>query len=227
MTRRAAAPPPSPQADLRLATALSGLLEALTPYLVEAMVVALATAGFAAGRPSPLAARQPVGGPVAFTVEQAAERAGLSRSFLYNEIAKGNLVLHKSGARSLVLPADLDGFLFALPTLKRRATDGATDAAPAAPTANPPVGHPCAAAIDNNGAAATGDRRAARRAEPRRVDRDADQGGAADGQRRSARLAMAHGAPEDRDDARRNPPRGAPRPPAPRRTAAKKIGKAL
>jgi len=202
MTRRAAAAPPAgPQADLHLASALSGLLEALTPYLVEAMVAALATAGFAAGRPSPLAARQPVGGPVAFTVEEAAKRARLSRSWLYQQIAVGNLVTHKAGSRSLVLAADLDAFLAALPTLRLGSTDGATGATTATARASRPVGQPRAADGDGPNGAAAGDRRAAKRDEPRHVDRDADRGGADEGRRRPV------------------PPRRGQRAPTPRRAA--------
>ncbi len=196
MRRRVVAPPPGPQTDLRLANALSGLIEALTPYLAEAMVAALATAGFAAGGTSP-AASGPAAGPAAFTIAEAAKRAGLSRSWLYEHISAGNLAAHKAGARSVVLPADLDAFVAALPTLKRTATDGAADAAPAAATANPPVGQPRAAVLDNTGAA-TGDRRVGRRGEPRRVERQADQdgsAGAADAGRRPMAARRAQRAP--------------------------------
>jgi hypothetical protein len=230
MTRRAAAPPPSLQADLRLASALSSLLEALTPHLAEAMVAALAIAGYAAGRPPPSPtgqpAGQPVGGPAAFTVEQAAKRAGLSRSSLFLRIKSGQLIRRKVGSRSVVLNADLDAFLAALPTKTKTTTNGATDAAPAAPTASPPVGQPRAARNDNN-AAATGVHPAAKRDKPRRdearrVGRQADQGGA-DGQRRGAALNVAKDARDGAEAARRSaaPPRRAQRAPAPRRTATK------
>lgn len=57
--------------------------------------------------PSPLA--------LALGMAEAAERVGLSRSQLYEEAAEGRLVTRKVGRRRLVLVADLDSWLAALP----------------------------------------------------------------------------------------------------------------
>jgi excisionase family DNA binding protein len=51
----------------------------------------------------------------AFSVEEVVERTGLSKTKLYEEIAKRNLLAKKSGVRTLILESDLDQFLRQLP----------------------------------------------------------------------------------------------------------------
>ena len=55
---------------------------------------------------------------LAFTVSEAARRAGVGRSSLYEAIARGELPLRKFGKRSLIRVADLQTWLDGLPTAK-------------------------------------------------------------------------------------------------------------
>jgi excisionase family DNA binding protein len=191
-------------ARLDLATAFATLLDVLEPVMVQWLAAALATAG-APGRSAPFPSKRGrADGPAAFTVAEAAKRARLSRSLLYNNIIAGNLIAHKAGARTLVLAADLDAFLAALPTLKPTlgTTDMSNGAAAAAPTVSKPVDRARADEGERRTGAA-GDRSGTKRDEPRHVDRDDDDDGAAGGERRRARLGAMHGVPNNTDDARR------------------------
>ena len=51
----------------------------------------------------------------AFSVEEVIQRTGLSKTKLYEEIARKNLRARKSGVRTLILESDLDRFLRRLP----------------------------------------------------------------------------------------------------------------
>jgi excisionase family DNA binding protein len=51
----------------------------------------------------------------AFSVEEVMERTGLSKTKLYEEIDKRNLLAKKCGVRTLILESDLDQFLRRLP----------------------------------------------------------------------------------------------------------------
>ena len=48
---------------------------------------------------------------LSFSVDEAAESTGLSRTTLYAEMSAGNLRFVKCGKRRLVLASDLEGFL--------------------------------------------------------------------------------------------------------------------
>jgi excisionase family DNA binding protein len=52
--------------------------------------------------------------PIAFSVADAAQRAGLSRSFLYEQMQVGRLPFLKAGKRRLILDADLHSWLVSL-----------------------------------------------------------------------------------------------------------------
>ena len=54
--------------------------------------------------------------PLAYTILDAARVSGLSRSGLYRHFAAGDLTPRKAGGRSVILAADLNRFLAALPT---------------------------------------------------------------------------------------------------------------
>jgi excisionase family DNA binding protein len=54
--------------------------------------------------------------PIAVGVVQAANIAGVGRSFLYEEIRQGRLRVRKAGRRTLVVLADLNQWIAALPT---------------------------------------------------------------------------------------------------------------
>ena len=51
----------------------------------------------------------------ALSMEQVCRFTGLGRTFLNERIARGDLVARKAGRRTLVLAADLQAFLDALP----------------------------------------------------------------------------------------------------------------
>jgi excisionase family DNA binding protein len=53
---------------------------------------------------------------LAYSVPEAARASGLSRSGLYVAIRAGELPIHKSGRRSIVLADDLRAYLERLPT---------------------------------------------------------------------------------------------------------------
>jgi len=98
--------------ELRLAAALSPLITVLEPVIIRWLVAAIA----AAGGPGLLAgAGGRDDGPAAYTIDEAAARARLSRTAAYAAVRHGRLTVHKHGARSLVLPSDLSAFLAALP----------------------------------------------------------------------------------------------------------------
>jgi len=101
--------------ELRLAAALSPLITVLEPVIIRLLIAALA----AAGGPGPLAGAGGRGsGPAAYTIDEAAARARLSRTATYTAVRTGRLKVHKHGARSLILPDDLAAFLAALPVFE-------------------------------------------------------------------------------------------------------------
>lgn len=53
---------------------------------------------------------------IAITVPEAARRAGVGRSSLYEAINRGELPMRKAGRRSLILVDDLKAWIKALPT---------------------------------------------------------------------------------------------------------------
>lgn len=55
--------------------------------------------------------------PLAVNIDQAAEMIGCSRSKLYALIAEGKINARKQDRRTLVLVADLNDYLQALPSL--------------------------------------------------------------------------------------------------------------
>jgi excisionase family DNA binding protein len=59
---------------------------------------------------------------IAFTVKEAAQASGLSRSLLYVAIARGTLCAKKCGTRTLILDTDLRRFLRKLPPLAKTET---------------------------------------------------------------------------------------------------------
>ena len=63
---------------------------------------------------------------LAYSIDQLSEMAGVGRSFLYEEVKAGHLVLTKAGRRSIVLHDDAVAWLSKLPKL--------------APSSTPPVG---------------------------------------------------------------------------------------
>ena len=52
---------------------------------------------------------------LAYTIDEAAALTNHGRSFLYRMIREGKLRARKSGAKTLILPADLEAFVTALP----------------------------------------------------------------------------------------------------------------
>jgi excisionase family DNA binding protein len=57
---------------------------------------------------------------LAVSIADAARLAGVGRTFLYERIALGELPVRRLGRRVLVLPADLEHWLSALPTTAER-----------------------------------------------------------------------------------------------------------
>ena len=55
---------------------------------------------------------------LAYSVGDAAEAAGVGRSFLYEEIRVGRLIARKAKGRTLILHQDLVDYLSDLPTRK-------------------------------------------------------------------------------------------------------------
>ena len=55
--------------------------------------------------------------PLAYSINEAAEAAGLGRDSIYGAISEGRLRARKYGKRTLVLHTDLQAFLEALPRL--------------------------------------------------------------------------------------------------------------
>ena len=58
---------------------------------------------------------------IAFTIKEATQASGLSRSLLYIAIGRGELHARKCGARTLILASDLRRFLRSLPRFAARA----------------------------------------------------------------------------------------------------------
>lgn len=59
-------------------------------------------------------------GPLAFSVTEAARRAGVGRTLIYETINRGELRVKKLGRRSLVLADDLQRWLSGLPEAKSK-----------------------------------------------------------------------------------------------------------
>ncbi len=53
---------------------------------------------------------------LAFAVTEAARISGLSKSWLYVEMASGRLPFRKAGTRRLILASDLESYLRSLPS---------------------------------------------------------------------------------------------------------------
>jgi excisionase family DNA binding protein len=56
---------------------------------------------------------QPLG---AISVQEFCARFGVSRSFVYSQIAKGRLITRKAGRRTLIMIVDADGWASAVPS---------------------------------------------------------------------------------------------------------------
>jgi excisionase family DNA binding protein len=56
--------------------------------------------------------------PIAYTIEDAAKVVGIGRTKLYEAIKKGELPYKKLGRRTLILAADLRGWLDGLPSVR-------------------------------------------------------------------------------------------------------------
>ena len=54
--------------------------------------------------------------PIAYSIAQACRAASISRTALYDVIARGDLPLHKFGRKSLILVTDLEEYIRSLPT---------------------------------------------------------------------------------------------------------------
>jgi excisionase family DNA binding protein len=52
----------------------------------------------------------------AMSVEEAAKAAGVGRTLLFEEIRKGRITARKVGRRTIIMTAELDAWLKALPT---------------------------------------------------------------------------------------------------------------
>jgi excisionase family DNA binding protein len=53
--------------------------------------------------------------PLAYSIQDVTKLTGLGRSYIYEEIRDGRLLIRKAGRRSLVLPDDLKAWLASLP----------------------------------------------------------------------------------------------------------------
>jgi excisionase family DNA binding protein len=60
----------------------------------------------------------------AYTVKEASETTGLSRSLLYVEIKRGRLGIRKLGARTIILDEELQRWLSSLPNGRARHSRG-------------------------------------------------------------------------------------------------------
>ncbi len=60
---------------------------------------------------------------LAYSIADLAQIAGVSRSYLYQEIKSGRLAVRKAGRRSVVLHDSAQGWLESLPTDVRQAAD--------------------------------------------------------------------------------------------------------
>ena len=65
----------------------------------------------------PVVHQAPLKDNIAFSLEQAGHVSGLGRSALYLAVRDGRLLARKFGRRTVVLRADLEAFLAALPAL--------------------------------------------------------------------------------------------------------------
>lgn len=54
---------------------------------------------------------------VAYTISEAVKATGLSRSFLYEAMRRGELVARKAGSRTVIAGADLERYIAQLPTV--------------------------------------------------------------------------------------------------------------
>lgn len=54
----------------------------------------------------------------AYRIDEVARISGLGRSTVYEEIGAGRLVARKVGKRTVILAADLDGWLSGLPKME-------------------------------------------------------------------------------------------------------------
>ena len=68
---------------------------------------------------------------LAYSIAELCEMAGVGRSFLYEEVQAGHLVVTKAGRRSIVLHVDAVAWLTKLPKL------APTSAPPASPRGEP------------------------------------------------------------------------------------------
>ena len=57
------------------------------------------------------------GGELAHSIEEAARRASVGRTFVYAEIKAGTLKARKLGRRTVILDSDLRSWLLAAPAL--------------------------------------------------------------------------------------------------------------
>jgi hypothetical protein len=54
---------------------------------------------------------------LAYSMPEAVEVTGISRSMLYEEIGAGRLIARKRGSSTIILATDLNDFLTALPVM--------------------------------------------------------------------------------------------------------------
>ena len=94
--------------------------------------------------------------PLAYTIAQAAKAAAVGRTGLYEAIASGDLPAHKRGRRTLVLAADLRGWLVKLPAIELKRRPNLSDALrqgcaePTQQNDKPPVEGPIGAEREGN-----------------------------------------------------------------------------
>lgn len=53
--------------------------------------------------------------PLTITIPEAVKLTGMSRTAIYEALKRGDLVARKAGRRTLILFADLEGYLASLP----------------------------------------------------------------------------------------------------------------
>lgn len=63
---------------------------------------------------------------LAYRIDEAVAATGIGKSKLYLEIAAGRLKIRKLGSRTLILKADLEAWLAALPQPRRARGDAPT-----------------------------------------------------------------------------------------------------
>ena len=90
------------------------------PCRLRRRAAARATAGGLGQDPPPLGGAWRDDGPAAFayTIDEAAARARISRIAAYAAVREGSPKIHRLDVSSLILPSDLAAFLAALPSLK-------------------------------------------------------------------------------------------------------------